>query len=305
MNIAVQAQVQLLTSLVEGLHRRLSETFEQTWFPKARKAALKRVRKAAADAAADRASQEGLNPELMRERVKRAVGHVGDKSYLERAAAVVERVCAELPEIAAMVPDLPVRLTDPRHSFAHQLPQDNEKDPLDDRARRWIVISRVTPWLLRALLLLEVGVEPQLLRQKYLENENFAFDRVNVELRVRELGWESPVPVSATEGPVDQASPQETDAATVDDWALVLTYNIEESEDVIDSWEEQLAELDCAAAYIPGRGVDITAYASGGLSMSEAIDKVRSQVKCTVGYEPVAMSIERESEFRPRAARWT
>jgi hypothetical protein len=54
------------------------------------------------------------------------------------------------------------------------------------------VVSSVTPWLLRALLLLEVGVDAQVLREKYLENENFAFYRVNAEIRVRELGWDKP-----------------------------------------------------------------------------------------------------------------
>jgi hypothetical protein len=53
-------------------------------------------------------------------------------------------------------------------------------------------VSSVTPWLLRASLLLEVGVDAQVLREKYLENENFAFYRVNAEIRVRELGWDKP-----------------------------------------------------------------------------------------------------------------
>ncbi|HUE33854.1 MAG TPA: HEPN domain-containing protein, partial [Mycobacterium sp.] len=126
---------------------------------------------------------------LMLDRVKKALGHVGDKSFLERAEAVVTEVCAAVPEIGESVARLPARLTDPRHSFAHQLPQDDTKEPLADRARRWTVISQVTPWLLRALLLLHVGVEPRVLREKYLENERFAFYRVNVAQRVRELGW--------------------------------------------------------------------------------------------------------------------
>jgi hypothetical protein len=187
--VAVQLQVQLLTSLVEGFHRRLTPRRQQSWFPDATKAALKRVREAAAEAAADQAEKEGLDRELMLDRVKKALGHVGDKSFLERAEAVVTEVCAAVPEIGESVARLPARLTDPRHSFAHQLPQDDTKEPLADRARRWTVISQVTPWLLRALLLLHVGVEPRVLREKYLENERFAFYRVNVAQRVRELGW--------------------------------------------------------------------------------------------------------------------
>jgi hypothetical protein len=61
-----------------------------------------------------------------------------------------------------------------------------------------MVISQVTPWLLRALLLCRVGVEPGVLREKYLENERFAFYRANVGKVVKELGWEFPVgPASA------------------------------------------------------------------------------------------------------------
>jgi hypothetical protein len=47
----------------------------------------------------------------------------------------------------------------------------------------WCRVS--PPWLLRALLLLKVDVDPQLLREKYLENESFAFYRENTEPRVR------------------------------------------------------------------------------------------------------------------------
>ena len=192
MPVAVQAQVQLLTSMVEGFHRRLRDSFEQSWFPKSSKAALQRVRKAAAEAAAEQAGAEGLDRDLMYERVKNALGHVGDKSYLERAEEVVAKVCAVVPEIAESVDRLEARLTEPRHSFAHQLPQDDKKDPLDDRIRRWIVVAKVTPWLLRALLLLEVGVDPATLREKYLEFQQFAFSRINVEQRVLELGWNLP-----------------------------------------------------------------------------------------------------------------
>jgi hypothetical protein len=192
MNVPVQLQVQLLTSLVEGFHRRLTPPRDQTWFPDATKAALQRVREAAAQAAVDQAHKEGLDPQVMGTRVMNALGHVGDKSFLERAEEVVARVCAAVPEIGVSITTLASRLTNPRHSFAHQLPQDNAKDPLEDRITRWVVVSSVTPWLLRALLLLEVGVDAQILREKYLENERFAFARVNTELRVRELGWDKP-----------------------------------------------------------------------------------------------------------------
>jgi hypothetical protein len=295
MDVAIQVQVQLLTSLVEGFHRRLPETFEQTVFPDATSAALRRIRKAAVAAAGDKAAQEGLDSTLMQERVRRAVGHLGDVSYRERAAAVVARVCAEIPEIASMVPHLDAHLTDPRHSFAHQLPQDGIKDPLDDRATRWIVISRVTPWLLRALLLLEVGVEPQLLHQKYLENENFAFDRVNVELRVRQLGWEPRSGGTAVKSATDQPQSQVDASVGVGDWVLILTYNITAPEEVTRAWEGEFAGLRLAVERIPQRGLEITANAAGDRSMTEVIVSVRDQIDAVIGHEPVAMNVFRQA----------
>ena len=169
-NIPIQVQVQLLTSLIEGFHRRLTPLDGQTWFPDARGAALKRVREAAAQAATDQAHREGLDPHIMGARIWNALGHIGDKSFLERAEDVVAKVCAEVPEIGLSITNLASRLTNPRHSFAHQLPQNDAKDPLEDRVTRWTVVSSVTPWLLRALLLLEIGVDAQLLREKYLNN---------------------------------------------------------------------------------------------------------------------------------------
>jgi hypothetical protein len=198
-DFSIQAQVQSLTSLVEGFHRRLSGSFEQSWFPGVSNAAMKRIRDAAAAAGADQAKKEGLNRESMLDRMEKALGHVGDKSYLERAEEVVTTVCAAIPEITESVERLAARLTEPRHSFAHQLPQDDTKDPLDNRIRRWIVVSQIAPWLLRALLLLEIGVEPTLLRMRYLEFQRFAFHRINVEQRVIELGWNLPPLVSPQE----------------------------------------------------------------------------------------------------------
>jgi hypothetical protein len=189
--VVLQMQTQVLTSLVEGLHRRLP-FFAQSWFPDVPKKKLKRVREAAANAAANEAEEQGLDRDLVLDLVTKALGHVGDVSYRDRAEAVVAMVCAAVPEIAESVTNLPARLTDPRHSFAHHLPQDEAKEPLEVRVRRWTVVSYVTPWLLRTLLLLHAGVEPDVLHTKYLEFQRFAFFRANVAQLVRELEWELP-----------------------------------------------------------------------------------------------------------------
>jgi hypothetical protein len=199
LDVPLQVQAQVFTSLVEGLHRRLP--FQQSYFPavsdETLTPALRRIRKAAREAAAEEAQKleiEGLDPELVRDLVSKAIGHVGQFSYQDRAKAVVAKVCGAVPEIGKWVANLPARLTDPRHNFAHQLPQDETKESLEVRVRRWIVVSQVTPWLLRVLLLLEVGVEPGVLHKSCVENERFAFFSENVAQLVDDLGWERPSP---------------------------------------------------------------------------------------------------------------
>lgn len=91
--------------------------------------------------------------------------------------------------------NIPPRLRDSRIEFAHQLPQpsmNDSKDPFDMRVRRWMALSRLTTWLIRVLLLLHVGVDSGLLREKCLEHQRFAFYRVNLDKLVLELGWEPP-----------------------------------------------------------------------------------------------------------------
>lgn len=68
----------------------------------------------------------------------------------------------------------------------------DSKDPFDMRVRRWMALSRLTTWLIRVLLLLHVGVDSGLLREKCLEHQRFAFYRVNLDKLVLELGWEPP-----------------------------------------------------------------------------------------------------------------
>jgi hypothetical protein len=202
----IQVEVQLLTSLVEGFHRRLP--FKQLWLPdetdeeirKEQQDALKRVRQAAVEAAAKQAKSDGhLDHDAVRRRVNDALGHLGERSYRERASDVVEEVIAAVPEIGESIARLPSLLRDSRIDFAHQLPQpkmDDMKDPFDKRVLRWLALSRATTWLIRVLLLLHIGVDPQLLREKLLEHQRFAFHRVNLDQIIRELGWELPAQVS-------------------------------------------------------------------------------------------------------------
>ena len=58
--------------------------------------------------------------------------------------------------------------------MAHQLPLDEEKEPIEVRYLRWLVVANVTPWMLRGLLLLEAGVDPSVLHDRHLANNRFS-----------------------------------------------------------------------------------------------------------------------------------
>ena len=123
---------------------------------------MDRVKQAARRAAAEKAkAEQNLDAQQIRTAVMNALAHMEDIDYCQRAEAVVTEVCGVVPEIAESVADLPGRLTKARNEMAHHLLPDEEKEPLAVRYLRWLVVAYVTPWLLRGLLLLHAGIEPQ------------------------------------------------------------------------------------------------------------------------------------------------
>ncbi len=184
----VQSQVLVGTSLVEGLHRRLP--YEQSQFPMASGGACDRVKKAARDAADERAAaEEGMDPDLVRTAVKDAVSHFEDVGYRTRAQDITDEVTSVVPELVESVPDLAGKLMAARNDIAHHLVLNDEKEPFTDRIDRWVVVSYVTPWLLRLLLLLHAGIEPDALHTACLDSDRFGFTRANVADAAHRLGW--------------------------------------------------------------------------------------------------------------------
>ena len=189
----LQTQVLVVTPLVEGLHRRMPKTFEQSKFARASPSVLKRIKEASRRAARVTATnRRNLDPQQVHVAVMNSVSHFDDVDYVQRATDLVTTVCAVIPEIAESVADLPECLTKAHHEMAHQLPLDEEKEPLEVRNLRWLVVANITPWLLRGLLLLEAGIDPSVLHDRYLAYGRFLYFRANVTQFVRELGWELP-----------------------------------------------------------------------------------------------------------------
>jgi hypothetical protein len=184
----LQTQVLVVTPLVEGLHRRMPEAFEQSKFARASPGVLNRIKEAARHAARVTAtSRRNLDPQQVDVAVTKAVSLIDDVDFLQRATDIVTRVCAVIPEIAESVADLPEWLTKARNEMAHLSPLDEEKEPIEVRYLRWSVVASVTPWILRGLLLLEAGIDPSVLHDRHLAYGQFLSFRANVAQFIREL----------------------------------------------------------------------------------------------------------------------
>ena len=190
---SLRTQVLVVTPLVEGLHRRMPKTFEQSKFARASPSVLKRIKEASRRAARVTATnRRNLDPQQVDVAVMDSVSHFDDVDYVQRATDLVTTVCAAIPEIAESVADLPEHLTKAHHEMAHQLPLKEENEPLEVRNLRWLVVANITPWLLRGLLLLEAGIDPSVLHDRYLAYDRFLHFRADVAQFVGELGWELP-----------------------------------------------------------------------------------------------------------------
>jgi HEPN superfamily Apea-like protein len=194
---AVQTRVLLFTTLIEGFHDAL-DGYDKAKFPEVDKDVLHRILEAMRAAAVAQAAAEGLDSRFVEKAdgqdlssVENAVQFHTRVSYQERAKAIVTEVCSVIPEIVESITNLPQRLTKTRNDLAHQSRKDREK-PLETRVLEWRVASEATSWLLRCLLLLRAGIEPDVLHERLLFFQRFGYFRANTAQHVNELGWELP-----------------------------------------------------------------------------------------------------------------
>lgn len=185
---ALQAEALVVTSLVEGIHRRLP--YQQSKFPGVSKRARKAILDAARLGGQAESAAYALDPTVIGESVQ----FLTDVSFRMRARQIVDEVCSVIPEFTESLADFPGEITKARNDFAHHLLIDEKREPLEKRYLRWLIVVTATPWLLRALLLLQAGVPPEVVREGFLESNRFEHVRANVAQLVRELGWEFPAP---------------------------------------------------------------------------------------------------------------
>lgn len=183
---AVQTRVLLYSTIIEGFHRSLPG-YDQRKFPDVDPEALRRIFVAARDAAVT----QGIAEELDSEVVSNAVTFFTQVSFQDRAAAIIAEVVEVIPEIVESIAHPARRMTKARNNLAHHLSRES-RTPIEVRALEWLVVSETIAWLLRALLLLRVGIDPAVLRRRFLDFQRFGFFRANTAQHVKELGWDLP-----------------------------------------------------------------------------------------------------------------
>jgi hypothetical protein len=192
----LETQTLLVTTLLEGIHRRLPNLFQQSKFAGASGSALDSVKQAARHAARSRAADRNdanLDPQQVHAAVMKSVSRFEDVEYVDRAIDVITRVSPALPELteSLAVADLAERMKKSRNEMAHQLLRE-ERESTTARYLRWLIVTHTTPWLLRGLLLLEAGVEPGVLNFHHRGNSRYLSACANVTQFAKELGLPPP-----------------------------------------------------------------------------------------------------------------
>lgn len=183
---AVQAQALVATTLIEGIHRRLP--YNQARFSNLSGKAIDRIRREARRSAARQAEAEGSTDSAeIKDVVGKCVSHFEDVDYNDRASDIVDEVFAAVPELSNLVSDMPKLLKKARNELAHHLVERSSYEDLVDVLRYWTIASLAAPWILRFLLLLRVGVDAKVLREKALKHQRFAFVLANISEIASEL----------------------------------------------------------------------------------------------------------------------
>jgi hypothetical protein len=85
------------------------------------------------------------------------------------------------------------------------------------------------------------------------------------------------------------------------DWVITFTFDADPVIDEMDFWENSLEEIDASVARIPGRGVEVTVYASGDIPMFEVAEKMAVAVGHVVHAPLVGFEVVSETEWQRRA----
>ena len=92
------------------------------------------------------------------------------------------------------------------------------------------------------------------------------------------------------------------EVTNTEDWVITFTFDVDPSVETMDEWGSRLDSFDASVARIPGRGVDVSVYAPGDLTMFEAINKTINEVAHVVqSGPPIGLEVLTEFEHARRA----
>lgn len=154
---AVQVQTILGTSLIEGYHRRLDNIYDQ-------KKVVTRPRKG------------GGAPVQKRE----------PKSFYDRTEDVLGEVADVVPDLIAAIPDCARVLTNARNDIAHHSVDTTRS--YEERFVGWTVVTRACPWILRVFLLVQAGIDREVLRSGLAGSSGYEFACANTARQAAEAG---------------------------------------------------------------------------------------------------------------------
>ena len=156
--VSLETQVLQLTTVAEGLHRRLYPDDKRMEEPVALN-----VRDAAAAAVA------ALHPKAA-DVVRGLLSHVEEPGYSGRLARLASAAAEAVPGVTGRTSTWKAVVCEARNEFAHRL----RRGPIDDAdVDRFLAVAASLRWLLTGLLLREAGFEASLVSARLAEHEPY------------------------------------------------------------------------------------------------------------------------------------
>lgn len=156
--IALDTQVMLLTTVAEGLHRRLypgDVRFDPDTAAQVQNAAAAAV---------------GSIHEKAEEAVRGLLGHVEDVGYGKRLARLAATVDAAMPGVTGRTNRWKNLVSDARNEYAHRL---NTAFLEDEDFDRYLTVALSLRWLLTGALLLQADISEQVLKTAFESHEPY------------------------------------------------------------------------------------------------------------------------------------
>ncbi|KXP03504.1 hypothetical protein AXK60_16935 [Tsukamurella pseudospumae] len=210
-NGPIQATMLTNASVAEGIHRRLWDHRKR--FELTEGVSLRPVRRAAIAAGTAKFVELSITDEKTAgQALQDGLQFLNEISFKHRVQDLAAEAASICPEIFEAVPDFPDKLTKARNELAHQLlDPDDQPETLSTKVDRWIVLERVTRWMLKIVLLHRTGISKLEIAHALNAHAGapngsgypeYLMTRANNRAIATELGW-----FGAIEGGSDATTP--------------------------------------------------------------------------------------------------